>query len=109
MMDRTGVKIATHIGMLTALMIAFRSQALLTTTDAIFHYSLIHWLYTKEGVLATDPDSLLFAVYPSASHWLAAIVGWAAGSYFVGMILVTIAALYLSYLFIALLVQRDRY
>jgi hypothetical protein len=75
--------------------------------DLVQHYLLIDEIMKHGGV---RPDAYArigaMAVYPPAAHWMAALLGWIAGSGLVGMNLVTIAAVFVCYLFIVSMVSE---
>jgi hypothetical protein len=66
--------------------------------DLAQHFLLIDELMKYHGVRTPMPSSMgLMAVYPPGAHWLAAIVGWAAGSGVTGIAVISILSLYVSY------------
>jgi hypothetical protein len=73
--------------------------------DMVLHFILVDEIMKHGGV---QPGSyltqLVLPTYPQASHWLAAIVGWGIGSGFVGIIVVAILSIYVSYSLIIRLV-----
>lgn len=67
--------------------------------DYILHFTLIDEIMRSGGV-APDAESRIsvMALYPPVSHWMAALIGWVSGSGLVGISLVSISAVFLSYL-----------
>ena len=106
--DRTpsGGYILLHLALLSGLLIAFGGRFLGDSIDVAVHYLLVDEIMKHGGIRPERlPDMAEMAVYPPASHWLAAIVGWVGGSGLVGLMLVSVASLYAVYYFVARLVQ----
>jgi hypothetical protein len=93
-----------HVTIVVALL-ALLARHVLLTGDMVLHFILVDEIMKHGGV---QPGSyltqLVMPTYPQASHWLAAIVGWSSGSGFVGIIVVSILSIYVSYLMIIRLV-----
>src|SRR5579859_2735334 len=107
-MNKPSTLLPLAASLLAALLILFGGQVFLTSIDAVFHYTLVHEIYTYGFV---HPDIASFptmAVYPRAAHWIAAIVGWIGGSDLTAMTVVLIASIFLSYFFVAMLVHTER-
>src|SRR4051812_17070528 len=86
--------------LMIALSIAFGGRVFLTSIDVVFHYVLTYEIGTFGYVRPEVASFPIMAVYPPASHWLAAIIGWIGGSDLVAVQLVLIAAIFFSYIFI---------
>lgn len=69
--------------------------------DFVQHLLLVDEIM-RHGYIRNPPLPMgTMAIYPPLSHWIAAVVGWIAGSGVVGIVLVTIAATFACYLLIA--------
>lgn len=67
--------------------------------DLVQHFLLVDEIMRHGGVRPLPvPNLQTMALYPAASHWLAAIVGWIGGSGLVGITLVSVFSIYVSYL-----------
>lgn len=76
--------------------------------DLISHFLLVDEIM-KYGHVRPDALNIGFMrVYPSGSHWLAAVVGWFQGSGLYGISAVSIAAVFACYMLILRLVDPSR-
>jgi hypothetical protein len=90
------------------LLIGFGGKLFLSSIDVAHHYVLVDEIIKHGGVRPGPlPNMGPMAVYPPASHWLAAVVGWIGGSGLVGLMLISIASIYVVYFLIARLVQGE--
>jgi hypothetical protein len=72
-----------------------------SSIDLAQHHVIVDEIMKHGGVRPQRlPYMAELAIYPRASHWLAAIVGWVGGSGLIGLKLVSIAAIYVTYCFI---------
>ena len=73
--------------------------------DLVQHFLLVDELAKHAGVRTGALERIgPMAVYPAAAHWMATIIGWIGGSGLVGITIVTIASVYLSYVLIICLI-----
>lgn len=69
--------------------------------DLVQHFLLVDELTKHAGISPDAFDRIgLMISYPPIAHWLATIIGWIGGSGLVGIMIVTIASLYLCYVLI---------
>lgn len=76
--------------------------------DLIYHFTLVDEIM-RHGYIRETKDLGFMEYYPPISHWLAAIIGWIGGSGLVGMTVITIASLFLSYILILLLIDATSF
>jgi hypothetical protein len=89
------------------LLVVFARYVLLSG-DIVVHFALVDEIMKHGGVRSQPlPNLSIMAVYPPASHWLAAIIGWVGGSGLVGIVIVSILSVYFCYLIILRLVDAD--
>jgi hypothetical protein len=95
--------------LLAALLTAFGGKFFDTSVDIAAHYSLADEIMKHGGLRPERMQSLGggMEIYPRATHYLAAAVGWFCGSALVGLQLVSITAIYLIYFFIMRLVSAN--
>lgn len=75
--------------------------------DFVQHFMLVDEIM-KHGYRRAGAANLGgMAVYPDGAHWIAAVIGWIGGSGLVAIVLMTVAAVYVSYLLVLELVGRD--
>jgi hypothetical protein len=90
---------------IVVVLLALLAQHVLLTGDMVLHFILVDEIMKHGGVQpGSHLNGLVMPTYPQVSHWLAAIVGWSTGSGFVGIIVVSILSIYVSYLMIIRLV-----
>lgn len=76
--------------------------------DLVQHFLLVDEIMKHGGVRPPPiPNLTTMALYPPASHWMAAAIGWIGGSGLVGISLITIVSVYLIYLMVVRLVAAD--
>lgn len=74
--------------------------------DFVQHFMLVDEIM-KHGYRRAGAANLGgMAVYPDGAHWIAAVIGWIGGSGLVAIVLMTVAAVYASYLLILELAGR---
>ncbi|MFA9439810.1 hypothetical protein ACDA63_09250 [Uliginosibacterium sp. sgz301328] len=82
-----------------AVLLLVRGRYLQTgSNDLIQHYLLVDEIM-QHGHVRPSPLPNIWGMesYPPMSHWMAAVAGWIGGSGIVGMMLITVASIYLSY------------
>ncbi|GAB2921244.1 hypothetical protein GCM10027093_70070 [Paraburkholderia jirisanensis] len=91
------------LGVLAILLFKFGRYIQGNSYDLMQHFILVDELMRYGTVLPGDIQSMSY--YPAGSHWIAAVVGWAAGmSGIVAITFVSIASVYFSYVLIVRLV-----
>ncbi|MDR6535949.1 hypothetical protein [Variovorax soli] len=97
------------LAILLALCFRFAPYIQSLSFDLAQHYFLVDEIM-KHGTIRPPPipNITTMAIYPPASHWMAAVIGWIGGSGLVAITLVTISAVFLSYLLIARLVGAHK-
>jgi hypothetical protein len=89
------------------LLITF-ARYVLMSGDLALHFALVDEIMKHGGVRSQPlPNLSAMVIYPPATHWLAAIIGWIGGSGFVAIIIVSILSVYFSYLIIIRLVDAN--
>lgn len=100
--NKTG-EIALALGVLAILLFRFGRYFQGYSYDLAQHFLLTDEIMKYGGIRPGDIPSMW--MYPDATHWIAAVVGWVGGtSGLVGITLVSITSVYLSYLLIIRLI-----
>lgn len=74
--------------------------------DFVQHFMLVDEIM-KHGMRRPDTQMGIMSIYPDGAHWIAAVVGWIGGSGLVAIVLVTIGAVFASYLLLLELIGKD--
>ncbi len=90
-----------------ALLVLWFSRYVAISMDFVNHFLLVDEIMKFGGIrIPAAPNISLMAFYPPGSHWLAAGIGWISGSGLVGIVSVSIVAVYATYLLIFRLAGR---
>lgn len=96
---------ALGVGALALLTFHYARYFQNASPDLLLHYLLVDEIMKYGGVRSDAANHIsVMAFYPPVAHWMAAVIGWIGGSGFVGISLISVAAAFLSYTIITLLV-----
>lgn len=108
MTNQTGLRVSPFllVGCVLSFLIFWFGRYIQTSSfDLVQHFLLVDEIM-KHAAIRPDAFQRMgaMALYPPAAHWMAAVIGWISGSGLVGITIITIASVYLSYLLAILLV-----
>jgi hypothetical protein len=74
--------------------------------DFVQHYLLVNEIMTH-GYRRPETQMGIMSIYPDGAHWMAAVLGWIGGSGLVAIVLITIVAVFVSWLLVLELIGKD--
>ncbi len=105
---RRSANVAALLFVFLAIAFVSRDSIIIAGVDTVHHLVLVDELARHHTVLPADASRLeVMSIYPSGSHWVAALLAPVAGSGLVAMTWVAIGSIFLCYAMLFWLAQRD--